>query len=507
MSAVGSPVAPAVAAAPAVSPAAAAAPATAPDDVAAPGGGHRTAALALLVSAQFVVMLDTSIVNVALPSIQRDLGLTPAGLAWVVNAYVLAFGGLLLLAGRVADVVGRRRMLMIGSAVFTLGTLVAGTASTEWLLVAGRVVQGAGAAALSPAAMALLLVTFPGPARARAMAAWGAASTLGGASGVLVGGLLAGTVGWSWIFFATVPVSAIALVAAPRLLDGTRGAGTRRQFDALGAASVTGAVLALVHAALAVPDHGWTSPSVLLGAGVAVALGVVFLAAERRAADPLVPLDVFRSRTLSTGVVLAVLGGGTRASTFVLIALYLQQALRMEPQVAGLASVPTSLAGFVVSVAVLPRVLRVLGPERSMVAGLVVLAGGHLWLARTPDGGSFVTDVLPGLMLVATGVALSFTPTTMVIASAVPAARSGLASGLAGSATQVGAALGMAAFTAIGTAATRAVGAAADFVSGGGFSAVFTAAAVVALATAALGATLVGRRATPSGLSTADVRR
>lgn len=478
--------------APAVAPAAATTVATTPDGVAAPGRGHRTAALALLVSAQFVVMLDTSIVNVALPSIQRDLGLTPAGLAWVVNAYVLAFGGLLLLAGRVVDVVGRRRMLMIGSAVFTVGTLVAGTASTEALLVAGRVVQGAGAAALSPAAMALLLVTFPGPARSRAMAAWGAASTLGGASGVLVGGLLAGTVGWSWIFFATVPISAAALLAAPRLLDGARGTGPRRRFDAFGAASVTGAVIALVHAALAVPDHGWTSPSVLVGAVAAVALGAVFVSAERRAADPLVPLDLFRSRVLSTGVGLAVLGGGTRASTFVLIALFLQQALRMEPQVAGLAMVPTSLAGFVVSVLVLPRVLRRFGPERSVVVGLVVLAGGHLWLARTPADGSFA-DVLPGFLLVATGVALSFTPTTVVVASGVPAHRSGLASGLAGSATQVGAALGMAAFTAIGTAATRAAGATPDVAHGTGFAAAFTAAAVVALATAALGATLVTR--------------
>lgn len=462
---------------------------------------RRTAALGLLVSAQFVVMLDTSIVNVALPSIQRDLDLTPAGVAWVVNAYVLAFGGLLLLAGRVADVVGRRRMLRIGAAVFTVGTLLAGAATSEALLVAGRVVQGAGAAALSPAAMALLLAMFPGVTRARAMAAWGAASTLGGASGVVVGGLLAGTVGWSWIFFMTVPLTVTTLVAAPRLLDGARGrgghepgaAGPRRRFDALGAATITGAVLALVHAALAVPDQGWASPSVVVGAVVAVVLLAVFVAAERRAADPLVPLDLFRSRPLSTGVALAVLGGGTRASTFVLIALFLQQALRMEPEVAGLAMVPTSLAGFVVSLALLPRVLRAIGPERSMVVGLVVLAGGHLWLARTPVGATYATGVLPALLLVATGVALSFTPTTMVIAAAVPEHRTGLASGLAGSATQVGAALGMAAFTAIGTAATLADGR-ADVVSGSGYAAAFTAAAVVSLVTAALGATLVVRR-------------
>lgn len=497
--------------------AAPAAPATAsgppPTAVAAPPPAppRRRAALALLVSIQLVVMLDTSIVNVALPSIQRDLDLSTAGLAWVVNAYVLAFGGLLLLAGRVADVVGRRRMLLVGAAIFTAGTVLAGLAADEAMLVAARVVQGAGAAALSPAAMALLLATFPGTARARAMSAWGAASTLGGATGVVVGGVLAGTVGWSWVFYVTVPATALVLVLAPRLLPADAAAtggtaGRPRRFDALGGASITGAALALIHAAMAVPEHGWTSPTVLLGAGLAVVLVVVFVVAERTAHDPLVPLELFRSRVLSTGVGLAVLGGAARASTFVLIALYLQQALQMAPQVAGLAMVPTSLAGFVVSTAVLPRVLRALGPERSLVAGLVVLAAGHLWLARTPGDAVYLQDVLPGLMLVATGVALSFTPTTMVVASAVPSTRTGLASGLASSATQVGASIGLAVFTAIGAAAASGALDAAEggvrevgTLAGGGFGAAFTAAAVVSLATAALGASLVRHEASHGG--------
>jgi predicted MFS family arabinose efflux permease len=332
--------------------------------------------------------------------------------------------------------------------------------------------------------MSLLLVMFPGAARARAMSAWGAASTLGGATGVLAGGLLSGTFGWSWVFFATVPVTTVAMVAAHRVLD-PAPARARRGFDVVGAATVTGAVLALVHGALSAPREGWTSPSVLGAAAVAAVLLRVFVAVERRVADPLVPLDTFASAAVPTGVLLAVLGGAARASTFVLIALYLQQGLQLAPQAAGLAMVPTSLAGFAVSVGLLPRVLRSLGPERSLVFGLVVLAAGHLLLARTPTEARYVVDVLPALLLVAAGVALSFTPTTMVIAAAVPAARAGLASGLASSATQVGAALGLAAFTAVAVFSTGS-GEGPGAVSVDGFAAAFAAAGALALTTAAV---------------------
>lgn len=450
---------------------------------------RRQIALALLASAQFVVMLDTSIVNVALPSIQADLGLSPTGLTWVVNAYVLTFGGLLLVFGRLADLVGRRRMFVGGSAVFTLGTLIAASAGTSELLVAGRIVQGAGAAALSPAAMSLLLLTFPGEMRARAMSVWGAASAVGGATGVLAGGLLSGLLGWSSVFYVTVPVSITAVVLARHLLDeGARGA--RRRLDGRGAVTVTGAVVALVHGALGVGEGNLASPSVLVSFAAATALFALFVLAERRTADPLVPLELFRSRVLSTGVALAVFGGAARASTFVLVALYLQQGLRMAPEHAGLAMVPTSLTGFVVSLALLPRLLRVLGPRRTLVLGLGLLATGHLWLAYAPLGGGYAVAVLPALFLVAVGVAMSFTPTTMVIVSAVLDTHAGLASGLAGSATQVGAALGTAAFTAIGISA----GGGAAVLGAGGFTAAFTAAAVVSLATALLGATIARAR-------------
>ena len=451
----------------------------------------RWVALGLLVSAQFVVMLDTSIVNVALPTIQTELGLSPTAVTWVINAYVLAFGGLLLLSGRAADLFGRRRMFISGSTLFTLGTVLAALAANPALLVTGRIVQGVGAAALSPAAMSLLLLTFPGKQRARAMSMWGAASALGGATGAMAGGLLVGTFGWSSVFFVTVPVSVAAVVLARSVLDeAPRGA--RRGFDGLGAATITGAVVALVYGALGGADHGWTSPAVVASlAGSATLLGA-FVLIERRTADPLVPLDLFRNQTLSTGVALAVLGGAARASTFVLVALYLQQALDMAPQQAGLAMLPAPLVGFAFSLAVLPRIIRALGPQRSLVVGLVVLAGGHLWLANAPLGAGYQVAVLPGLLLVAIGVAMSFTPTTMVIAAATPASHTGLASGLAGSATQIGAAMGTATFVAIGlSVGTPGPG----MLSANGFSAAFTAAAVVALATAALGSTI--RRTQP----------
>ena len=442
---------------------------------------RRRLGLAVLVSAQFLVMLDASIVNVALPSIQSELGFGGAGVTWVVNSYVLAFAGLLLLSGRAADLLGRRRVFTVGGWLFTIGTLVAATAVSQQLLVAGRVVQGVGAAALSPAAMAMLLAASPAGGRARAMGAWGAASTLGGATGVVAGGMLAGTVGWRAVFVVTVPVSLSAVVLARHVL--VEGAsGPRRRFDWTGAVAITGAVIALVHGAVDAVDHPWTSPRVAGVLGLAVLLTAAFVLVERRAVDPLVPLGLFRSTPLGSGVALALLGGSVRASTFVLVALHLQQVLTMSPEQAGLAMLPTSLAGFAVSLVVLPRVLGAVGPARSLVLGLVVLAAGHLWLAHAPAG-AYGVAVLPGLLLVATGVALSFTPTTMVVTAAAPATHTGLASGLAAAAMQVGAALGTAAFIVVGVSAGAAEGA----LDAAGSSTAFTAAALVALAAAVLG--------------------
>jgi EmrB/QacA subfamily drug resistance transporter len=456
-----------------------------------PGGRRRrNLALGLLVSAQFLVMLDASIVNVALPSIQADLGLGPAAVTWVVNAYVLAFAGLLLLSGRAADLFGRRRIFVGGALLFTVGTLTAALSMNEALLILGRAVQGVGAAALSPAAMSMLLATFPAGQRARAMGAWGAASTLGGASGVVVGGLLAGSVGWRAVFLATIPVSLAAAVLAPRVLEDAIP-GMRRTFDWLGAAAVTAAVITLVHGAVDAVDHGWLSPRVACLLGASAVLMVAFVLAERRAIDPLIPLDLLRTRAVSKGVAVAFLGGSVRASTFVLVALYFQQALAMSPQQAGFAMVPTSLTGFAVSLVVLPRLLGAIGPERSLVLGLTVLAAGQLWLALWPGTSGYAIAVLPGLLLVATGVALSFTPTTMVVTSVVPEAQTGLASGMAAAAMQVGGAIGTAVFVVVGISVAGPTNGTLD---AGGFSAAFTAAALVALTTAILGSRLTPPR-------------
>jgi EmrB/QacA subfamily drug resistance transporter len=443
-------------------------------------------ALGLLVSAQFLVMLDASIVNVALPSIQRELDFGPAAVTWVVNAYVLAFAGLLLLSGRAADLFGRRRIFVSGAAMFTAGTLLAAVALNQEMLILGRIVQGVGAAGLSPAAMSLLLATFPAAQRARVMGAWGAASTLGGATGVVAGGVLAGSVGWRAVFLVTVPVSLSAMALGRRVLA-EDVAGVRRTFDWAGAAAVSGAVITLVHGAVDAVDHAWTSPRVGGLLAASLILMTAFVVIERRATDPLVPLGLFRSGLLRRGTILALLGGASRASTFVLVALYFQQVLALSPGQAGVAMVPTSLAGFAVSLTVLPRLLGSIGPVRSLVLGLVVLAAGHLWLAYVPVESGYVVAVLPALILVATGVALSFTPTTMVLASAVPATHTGLASGLAGAAMQIGGALGTAGFIVVGIAAGGPVHGALD---SSGFSAAFTAAAIVSLLTAALGATL-----------------
>lgn len=455
--------------------------------------------LLVLVSAQFVVMLDTSIVNVALPSIQRDLGIAHTGLAWVVNTYFLAFGGFLLVAGRLADAVGRRRMLMIGAGLFTVATLMAGFAPNETVLLFARVLQGLGAASLSPAALSLLLVMFPGAGRAKAMSAWGAASTLGGATGVLVGGLVTGWLGWPAVFFVTVPFTLAIVLVAPFLFRPSGGAASTgdRRFDLLGATAVTGAALGVIYAALSVPEFGLLSLPALGGLAWTVISMVAFVAIERRAVDPILPLWLFRARSVSVGVGVSLLGGAARASSFFLVALFLQQVLLFGPELAGLGMVPTSIAGFVFSVFLLPPVLRSWPPERVVLLGLLVLAAGHLWLARGSLGASYFFDVLPGLLLIAAGVALSFTPSTMVIASGVPTERSGLASGLSNASSQIGAAIGIALLGAIvAVSAAERIGAGSLAELGDGFRVAFSTAAGIAIAAAALATVLLSRRGT-----------
>ncbi|MGO4692492.1 MFS transporter [Glaciibacter sp. 2TAF33] len=450
--------------------------------------------LLALVCAQFVAMLDSSILNVALPSVAENLVLTPTGTAWILNAYFLTFGGLLLLSGRAADLFGRRRMFLLGSTVLIASSALAGFATTETLLIAARLLQGLGAAALTPAALSLLLLTFPGEGKARAMSAWGAASALGGATGVAAGGILVAALGWQSVFVLTGAVALVNVVIAARFTapDPVR---VRRPFDFGGAVTVTGAMLALVFAILSAPQSGFVSLEVLGGIGAALLLTLLFVRIERRAAEPVVPLELFRSLNVSAGVAINLLGGAARVACFFLVALYLQQGLGFDPALAGSAMMPTSIAGFAVTLLLLPRVVAKWGATRTMIVGLAIVAVAHLWLARGPVTGNYALDVLPGLLIAASGVALSFTPTTLVITSGVPTARSGMASGIASASAQMGGALGIATFSAIHAAVKLGLhdsGLSAEAATSG-FGAAFLAASTTAAAAAILGTVLLRR--------------
>jgi EmrB/QacA subfamily drug resistance transporter len=416
---------------------------------------RRTAPLVItLVAAQFLVMLDSSIINVALPSIASDLGLSAVDTAWVLNAYFLTFGGLLLISGRAADVFGRRRMFLVGAAVLFAGSLAGGFASTNALLMAARLVQGAGAAMVSPAAMSVILARFEGPSRTRAMSGWGAASSIGGASGVTVGGLLTATAGWQSVMLVTAAAAAIVGTAA-WLLVPAEEAGSRRRFDATGAGLLTASALAVVFAILEAPHTGLVSFEVLGAAMLAIGSLVGFAATERRSTDPILPLAVLRDPRVAGGVAVNVLGGAARVACFVLVALLLQQVLQYGPGLAGLAMLPTSLAGFAVSTLLLPRALNKLGAQRVVFIGLLLLAVAHVMLSSVGNGDPYLLRVLPALMLAATGVSFSFTPTTLVIAEGVAAHNAGVSSGLASATAQIGGAIGIAVFGVL-DAASRA---------------------------------------------------
>lgn len=401
-----------------------------------------------LVAAQLVVMLDSSILNVALPTIAEDLGLTAVGTAWVLNAYFLTFGGLLLISGRAADVFGRRRMFLAGAAVLAAGSVVGGFAPDETLLVAARLVQGAGSAMLSPAAMSVILSTFAGESRTRTMSWWGAASTAGGALGVTVGGILTGALGWQSVMFATAAAAALVGAAGWVRLDRDHPA-ARRPFDAAGAALVTTAAGAVVFAVLSIPHAGLASLDVVTATVIAVAAGTGFVLVERRSPDAVLPPRALREPRVAGGILVNLLGGAARVACFVLVALLIQQVLDYDPAAAGMAMLPTSVAGFAVSTLLLPRALARLGPEKVAVMGLLMLVIAHLLFATIDHGMPYVWRVLPVLLLAAAGVAFSFTPATLVIAGGMAASNAGVSSGLASSTAQIGGALGIAAFGAV----------------------------------------------------------
>ena len=415
---------------------------------------RRWLALGLLCVAQFIVVLDASIVNVALPSIGEALNFSEANLSWIVNAYVLTFGGFLLLGGRMADLLGRRRVFMAGLLLVAVASLFAGFASNEGQLIAARAAQGLGAAIVSPSALSIVTTTFrDGAERNKALGAWGAVAGSGGAAGVLLGGILTDGLGWEWVLWVNVPVGLIAAFLAPRLIAESRAESETRHFDTAGAVSVTAGLSILVYALVDANDAGWGSTQTLGLLAVSAALLAAFVAIELRSAKPLVPFRIFRLRTLTGANVVGVLLGASLFSMFFFITLYMQQVLGYSPIHAGLSYLPLALAIMGASVVASQLVTRI-GFKPVLATGMGLIAVALVWFSQVSVGGGFLTDILGPSLLAATGLGFGFVTSTIAAVSGVEAREQGLASGLINTSQQIGGALGLAVLSTIAISRT-----------------------------------------------------
>jgi EmrB/QacA subfamily drug resistance transporter len=414
---------------------------------------NRWLALALLSAVQFMVVLDIAVVNVALPSIKVDLGFSEANLQWVISAYALAFGGFLLLGGRAADLLGRRRVFVAGLVLFTLASLAAGLAWSETSLIAARALQGLGAAVISPAALSMVSTTFSeGRERNIALGVWGAVGGFGAAAGVLLGGVFTELVNWSWIFFVNVPVGVAALALTPFLLTESRETSVRR-FDVPGAVLVTAGLSSLVYAITQAGDVGWISARTISMFAVAVALLAAFVEWERRHPEPLMRLGIFRIRTVAGANVAGFILGTALFSMFLMLTLYMQQVLGFSPLQAGVGYLAVA-GGAIVWSAVAAQLVTRFGVKPVLVVGMVALTGGLVYFTQISVDGSYLTDLLPGFLLVAIGIGFSFVPISIAALAGVEAREAGLASGLINTSQQIGGALGIAALSTIATSRT-----------------------------------------------------
>jgi len=399
-----------------------------------------------------MTILDVSIVNVALPSIGRALHFTRENLQWVITAYAIAFGGFLLLGGRAADLLGRRRVFMVGVALFTLASLVCGLAQSEAMLIIARAVQGLGGAIISPAALSIVMTSFEeGPERNKALGIWGALGGSGAAVGVLAGGVLTKYLGWEWIFFVNVPVGALVLFLTPRIVPESRreGAGARN-YDVLGAVLVSGGLALLVYTISRAPDVGWATARTILLLVLSGALLVGFLVNERRAPDPLLPFHIFRVRTVAGANTVGLLLGAVLFANFFLLTLYVQNVLGYSALKTGVTFVAT--AGTAVVAAGAAQALTTkFGPKPIIAIGLALLTAGMLWYAQIPVHGSFASDLLPGYLLVGVGIAFAFVPVSIAALAGVVEREAGLASGLINTSQQIGGAIGTAVASTIFT--------------------------------------------------------
>jgi EmrB/QacA subfamily drug resistance transporter len=410
--------------------------------------------LLLLCAVQFLDVVDGSIVNVALPSIEHSLRFSQQNLQWVATGYVLTYGGFLLLGGRAADLLGRRRVLVAGVVVFAACSLVAGLARSEMTLIGARLAQGVGAALMAPAALSLVTTSFrEGADRHKALGIWGAISGLGAATGVFLGGVLSEGPGWRWVFFVNLPVCAVILAAAFRLLDGDRPHRPRRAFDLVGAVLATGSMLLLVYALTQAPDHAWKSHHSLVPFATSALLLVAFVVNERRSRSPLIPLSIFRVPGLVAADVTQLVAFAGFYATFFFLTLYMQNILGWSPIQAGAAYLPVT-GGLAISASISPRLFARLGTRPVLVGGAMLAAGGIYTISRIPPHGTYLAAILPGLIIMSLGLGAIFVGATVAATAGVPAGQAGLAAGLLNTSLQLGIAVGLAVFSALATTRT-----------------------------------------------------
>ena len=444
-----------------------------------------------------LIVLDSTIVNVALPSIQADLGFSEASLAWVVNAYLLTFGGFLLLGGRLSDLFGRRRLFLIGLALFTFFSLACGLAGSQEFLVAARALQGLGGAIVSVVSLSLVMIIFTEPAeRAKAMGIFGFVLSGGATAGVLLGGVLTDLLAWNWIFLVNLPIGAAVFALTLRLLPDDRGSDDERRLDVTGAVTVTASLMLGTYAIVNGNDNGWTSGETIALLAAAAALLGIFLTVESRVRSPLMPLGLFRLRNISVANVVGVLMAGAMFGWFFLAALYLQLVLDYSPLEVGLAFLPATLIMGTGSIALSDRLVMRFGVKPPLVAGLALFAIGLLIFARTPVDGSFVVDVLPGMIVMGLGGGITFNPLLLAAMGDVEPTEAGLASGIVNTAFMMGGALGLAVLVSVADSRADSLRSAGDgplVALTGGYHAGFLVAAVFA-AIGALGSLLLRPR-------------
>ena len=469
----------------------------------------RWLAFAVLSLGSFMIVLDTTIVNVALPSIREDLGFSAASLAWVVNAYMLFFGGFLLLGGRLGDLYGHRRLFAIGIAVFTAASLAAGISSSQAILIVARAAQGLGGAIVSAAGLSLMMSLFTEPAeRAKAMGVVGFISAGGGSVGVLLGGILTSFFGWHAVFMVNIPVGVVVYALAFRYVPANRPAALGTRLDIAGAITVTASLMLAVYAIVNGNEAGWTSTQTLGLLGAAVVLLGSFFAIESRVSDPLMPLDLFRRRNLATANVMGVLWAAAMFAWFFLSALYLQLVLHYEPLQVGLAFLPGNLVMAVFSVGISAKLVMRYGLRAPLATGLGLAGLGLLLLVRAPIDGSYFVDVFPSMILLGVCAGIAFNPMIIVAMSDVEPERSGLASGLVNTSFMMGGALGLAVLASIAAARTGsalAAGVPQVAALNDGYHAAFAIGAAFALGAAFLGYKILRIPSASSERESADV--